>query len=99
MYYLEAAQQYNGCPIDFITDLGTENGLAAAIHTFFRIDPNSHSNQRIEGWWSFLRKDQTSWWMNFFKDLVDVGHPRPHTLPPYRVSLVLFCSAITREFK
>jgi hypothetical protein len=79
MYYLEAVQQYNGCPIDFITDLGTENGLAAAIHTFFRNDPNSHRyvsspcNQRIEGWWSFLRKDQTSWWMNFFKDLVDVG--------------------------
>ena len=79
MYYLEAVQQYNGCPLDFITDLGTENGLAAAIHTFFRNDPNSHryvsspSNQRIEGWWSFLRKDQTSWWMNFFKNLVDEG--------------------------
>jgi hypothetical protein len=42
MYYLEAVQQYNGCPIDFITDLGTENGLAAAIHTFSRNDPNSH---------------------------------------------------------
>jgi hypothetical protein len=79
MYYLEAVQQYNGCPIDFITDLGTENGLAVAIHIFFRNDPNSHRyvsspcNQRIEGWWSFLRKDQTSWWMNFFKDLVDAG--------------------------
>ena len=78
MYYLEAVEQY-GCPIDFITDLGTENGLAAAIHTFFRNDTNSHryvsspSNQRIEGWWSFLRKDQTSWWMNLFKDLVDEG--------------------------
>ena len=77
MYYLEAVQQYNGCPIDFITDLGTENGLAAAIHTYFRNDPNSHwyvsspCNQRIEGWWSFLRKDQASWWINFFKDLVD----------------------------
>ena len=79
MYYLEAVQQYNGCPVDFITDLGTENGLAAAIHTYFRNDLNSHRyvsspcNQRIEGWWSFLRKDQASWWINFFKDLVDEG--------------------------
>ena len=80
MYYLEAVQQYNGCPIGFITDLGTENGVAAAIHTFFRNDPNSHSryvsspcNQRIERWWSFLRKDQASWWINFFRDLVDEG--------------------------
>ena len=24
MYYLEAVQQYNGCPVDFITNLGTE---------------------------------------------------------------------------
>jgi hypothetical protein len=35
MYYLEAVQQYSGCPIGFITGLGTENGVAAAIHTFF----------------------------------------------------------------
>ena len=75
-YYLEAVTACNGCPIDLVTDLGTENGIMAGIHSFFRNDPNSHRyvpsprNQRIEGWWSFLRKNQTSWWINFFNDLI-----------------------------
>ena len=42
-------------------------------------DPNSHRyvpsprNQRIEGWSSFLRKNQTSWWIDFFNDLIAAG--------------------------
>ena len=32
------------------------------------------SNQRIESWWSFLRKHRSNWWMNFFKDLIEEGH-------------------------
>ena len=69
-YYLEAVTACNECPIDLVTDLGTENGIMAGIHSFFRNDPNSHSyvpsprNQRIEGWWSFLSKNQTSWWID-----------------------------------
>jgi hypothetical protein len=78
-YYLEAVSGCNGCPIDLVTDLGTENGIMAGIHSFFRNDPNSHRyvpsprNQRIEGWWSFLRKNQMSWWINFFNDLIGTG--------------------------
>ena len=34
----------------------------------------SVTNQRIEAWWSFLRKSNTDWWMRFFKDLSDLGH-------------------------
>ena len=33
----------------------------------------SVSNQRIEAWWSFLRNNDTDWWINFFKELRDVG--------------------------
>ncbi|EDO31486.1 predicted protein [Nematostella vectensis] len=29
--------------------------------------------KRIEAWWSFLRKTEKNWWMNFFKDLRDQG--------------------------
>ena len=78
-YYLEAVASCNGCPIDLVTDLGTENGLMAGIHSFFRNDPDSHRyvpsprNQRIEGWWSFIRKQETSWWMNLFNDLTTAG--------------------------
>ena len=78
-YYLEAVMACNGCPIDLVTDLGTENGIMAGMHSFFRNDPNSHRyvpsprNQRIEGWWSFLKKNQISWWIDFFNDLIAAG--------------------------
>ena len=37
----------------------------------------STANQRIEGWWSYLRRNRTNWWINYFKDLVekDIYHP------------------------
>ena len=34
----------------------------------------STSNQRIESWWSQLKKSWSTWWINFFKDLIDQGH-------------------------
>ena len=78
-YYLEAVSMFGGCPVKLITDAGTENGTMAGIHSFFRNDPDSHRfvpsprNQRIECWWSFLRRSNASWWMNHFKDLCDDG--------------------------
>ena len=64
--------------MDLVRDLGTESGVMAGIHSNCN-DPNSHryvpspQNQRIEGWWSFLRKNQTSWWIDFFNDLITAG--------------------------
>jgi len=29
--------------------------------------------QRIEAWWSVMRRQQCEWWISFFKDLVDIG--------------------------
>ena len=78
-YYLEAVEEIGGCPAKLVTDLGTENGLLAGIQSFFRNDSESHQyvpsprNQRIEGWWSFLRKSYSGWWINFFKDLAECG--------------------------
>ena len=63
-YYLKAVIACNSCPVDLVTDVGTESGVMARIHSFFCNDPNSHRyvpsqrNQRIEGWWSVLRKNQ-----------------------------------------
>ena len=53
-YFLDAVGEYCGCPVDLVTDLGTENWIIAAIQSFFRDDPDSHRhvpsprNQRIE---------------------------------------------------
>ena len=32
---------------------------------------SSHSNQRIEAWCSFLRRNRSGYWIDFFKDLVE----------------------------
>jgi len=76
-YYLDAIEEYGGCPVDLVTDQGTENGIMAAIQSFFRDGPDSHRyvpsprNQRIEAWWAFFRKSHSTWWINFFKDMVE----------------------------
>ena len=74
-YFVEAIQEFGGCPEKLVTDLGTENGIAASTQCFFQDDPNAHKyvpstrNQRVEGWWSHLRRSRTTWWINFFKRL------------------------------
>ena len=86
-HYLDAVKKYNGCPKLLRTDNGTENVIMAAMQAYFRSDGddelagiNAHrygsspANQRIECWWSFLRKNRSNWWINFFKDLVEAGH-------------------------
>ena len=61
-YYLNAVEEFGGCPVDLVTDLGTENGTMAATQSFFRDDANSHRyvpsprNQQIEAWWGYFRK-------------------------------------------
>ena len=67
-------KEFRGCPIKLITDLGTENVLAAALQTYFRKDVNAHHyvpsirNQRIESWRSFFTKSKGRWWKHFFLD-------------------------------
>ena len=85
-YYLECVQEHRGCPRLLRTDPGTENGIMAAIQCYLRMNDDdelaaerahrygsSTSNQRIECWWSHLKKSRAIWWINFFKDLYDRG--------------------------
>lgn len=75
--YLDAVTEAGGCPKKVRTDYGTENGLVAAAQCWFTNDIGSHMygtsqhNQRIEAWWSFFRRSRMTWWINFFKDLVE----------------------------
>ena len=75
-FYLKAIRKLGGCPVELITDLGTENGLAASIQCFFRENLDAHRyvasprNQRIEGWWSQFARQRSNWWRQFFQDLV-----------------------------
>lgn len=76
-YYLDAIEEYGGGPVDLVRDLGTKNGIMSAIHSFFRDDPDSHRyvpsprNHQIEAQWGFFRKSHSTWWINFFKDMVE----------------------------
>ena len=42
MYYVEADKDLGGCPVEVVTDFGTENGLLASIQTYFRQNPAAH---------------------------------------------------------
>ena len=82
-YYPDAVEQYGGCPVKLDTDLGTENGTMAAIQAFFfRDDEHSHHfvssprNQRIEGYWSFYRRNNSTWWIFFSRS--DSSKPPEH---------------------
>lgn len=96
-YYLEAVDKFGGCPKEVVTDLGTENGKMAAMQSFFSNNENAHRyvgsprNQRIESYWSMYRKTQSSWWINFFKDLVD--HGRLNTSDDFEKNCLWFCFA------
>ena len=81
--YLQCVRENEGCPLQTRTDCGTENGIIAGAQCYFRTDDDapfsgepahvfgSPHNQRIENWWSHLKKTCTNWWIQFFKDMVD----------------------------
>eukprot|EP00111_Clytia_hemisphaerica_P011824 TCONS_00034751-protein len=83
-FYLDAVQNLSGIPRKVVGDRGTENIYIAAAQRFLRRSGNDQSagemsfkygksitNQRIEAWWSMLRRTCTNWWINFFKDLIE----------------------------
>ena len=85
-FYVDACVEISGVPKTIVADRGTENVYLAASQRFFRRNHGdsaageksfrygrSVSNQRIEAWWSLLRRTCTNWWMNYFKDLINQG--------------------------
>ena len=81
-YFLDTIQQLGGCPMTCRCDLGNENAQLEEIQILLHSvnDTNyancflygkSTSNQRIESWWSILRRQTADWWIKFFKDLRD----------------------------
>ena len=81
--YLNTVKKADGVPRRIRADRGVENCIIAGIQRYFhRFTNNSESsfifgkstaNQRIEAWWSFLRKRSLQRWMNYFKDMIDTA--------------------------
>lgn len=78
-YFTDCIRQIGGVPRIVRADAGTENISVAGIQRFLRsgtedafsgeksfLYGRSVSNQRIEAWWSFLKKSNASWWIDFF---------------------------------
>ena len=85
-YFLKTVRCVGGTPRIVRGDCGTENCYVVAIQRFFReghadvfqgdksfMYGRSVSNQRIEAWWSMLRKLNTDFWINYFKDMREIG--------------------------
>ncbi|XP_033758499.1 uncharacterized protein LOC117340828 isoform X2 [Pecten maximus] len=84
--FAQCVDELKGCPMVLQADPGTENGIMGSLQCLFRHTSNDsfsgiHSyrvvrsifNQRIEAWWSVMRRQQCEWWISFFKDLVEFG--------------------------
>ncbi|XP_028456051.1 uncharacterized protein LOC114570053 [Perca flavescens] len=80
--YMQCVAEFGIIPMRLRTDCGTKNGLMASLHCSLRSEhadefagAKSHmygtstSNQRIESWWSYFRKQRSQFWMDLFSDL------------------------------
>ena len=79
-------KELGGFPLLHVSECGTENGIAAAMQCTLRTEDqdelagekshrycSSLANKRIEGWWSFFRRNRSNLWISLFKDMVDYG--------------------------
>ena len=62
-FYLGMVKELMGCPVELVTDLGTENAIVAAARAIFKITQILIDMLLLhvtEGWWSFFaRTEQT----------------------------------------
>ena len=89
-HFMEAVRARQSCPYRIRADKGTENGHTKQMLMFMRrrgrdphaskcfLEGSSNHNQRIEQWWSFLRKHCAQYWMSHFEmmkscDIFDGG--------------------------
>ena len=86
-YFIKSVVSKVGCPRRVRADWGTENSVLRDLQRFLRRNHNdsladeksfvygqSVANQRIEAWWSILRKKCAQYWMNVFSEIKDNGH-------------------------
>ena len=100
-YFVEALAKFSSIPRCIRADRGSENVVIAGIQRYLRRNDNdeccwkgsflygpSTRNQRIEAWWSILKRSTTSWWLNFFKDFCEEGLD---ISLPHHIECVRFC--------
>ena len=110
-FYIELVQKLQGVPKIIRGDRGTENSLIRDIQIALRLQHTdtfsgehsflygrSSANQRIEAWWSYLQRMCSRHWVNYLKDLRDLGII--DTSNELHIECVRFCftGLIQRDF-
>ena len=83
-YFIDCVDDLKVIPRVIRADRGSENVVIGGIQRYMRKNHTdslsgsksfrygkSTANQRIESWWSQLRRSRMNWWINFFKDMTD----------------------------
>lgn len=101
-YFLDTLLQMKTSPCIIRCDHGTENVHIKHVQCYLRrggtdefagghsfLQGRSINNQRIEAWWGILRKQCVNYWMNLFKDMVQIG--ALDTADPVHIHVLRFC--------
>lgn len=101
-YYMDSVGQVGGCPAKVRTDCGTENVVLAAIQSTIvgrgaHVYGTSPSNQRIESWWSFFRRNHSQAWIDVFENMIQQGTFQPGHLQQTECIRYCFMSLLQRD--
>ena len=102
-YYLDFMSRSKFCPNVLRMDRGNENICCEDLQVFLTGDPESFlyarsvRNQRIEAFWSRLKKFKLSWWISFFKSLEKACLYKPEFDTHREVLIFCFLSVIQNE--
>lgn len=94
-YYLQFLRRYKMVPQLLRMDKGTENIYCRDLQLFFTnsetsfLNAASTRNQRIESYWSRLKKFKLSWWIKYFDTLIREFIYTPSN--NFHVEALLFC--------
>ena len=93
-YYINCMSRLALAPNTLRMDLGTENVYCEELQVFFTqkrdsfLYGGSTRNQRIEAFWSRLKKFKLSWWIDFFNDMIRCRLHKPSC--PLHKEVLLF---------
>jgi len=94
-YFLNCASRLQKAPRLLRMDKGTENIYCQDLQVFWTNSERSYlnaastHNQRIEAFWSRLKKFKLSWWISFFSSMISKAIHKPSC--PIHKEVLLFC--------
>lgn len=104
-YYLKLIKQIRFAPKILRTDRGTENIYCKDLQRFFTgrndsfLYAASTHNQRIESFWSRLKRFKLTWWIDFFMQMMKLQLYNPGKVVHKELLVFCFMSVIEKELQ